>query len=283
MKKTMLVLLLGLSVLILAACGASQEEHFDVASGVSDYQPAVSEEPPAGTQVITITADYDFDDGTYDPASEEAFSDFDEPDVPAETPIPQAPTSTPVIINSQYAGATPLVIDPIDKPTPSPAPTLTYAKESFATYDATRLRISFEAPAGWTVDDTIADTYLITNPDKRMAYPAQLMVSARAVSTTYSGNDMAREAKAVSNTIKGEYDHYNPTNTADRTLFDAKGKYMDFDGYIKGTDIRVWGRIHVVYVNKTLVVVRITVPYEYKSLYKDTVYRHFRETLKFTR
>ena len=284
MKKAMLMLLLGLCVLALAACDSATEEHFSLANSASDYQPAALPSTSPEPAIAAVNTGYDFDTGDYDPASEEDFSDFEEPEEPEPTMIlTPVPTSTPVVINSQYAGATPLVIDPIDKPSPSPAPSVTYGEGSFATYDATRLRISFEAPAGWDVDDTVNDSYIISNPDARMSFPAQLMVTSRAVSTSYSVNDLKREVLNVAKTIKSEYTKFNQSNTAERTLFDAKGVYLDFDALIKGTEIKVWGRIHAVYVNKTLVVVRLTAPYDYKTLYKDTVYRHFRNTLKFSR
>ena len=40
---------------------------------------------------------------------------------------------------------------------------------------------------------------------------------------------------------------------------------------------------NAVTVNKTLVVVRMTAPLEYRNVYKNTVYPKFRETVKFTR
>ena len=52
---------------------------------------------------------------------------------------------------------------------------------------------------------------------------------------------------------------------------------------VKGTDIEVWGRIHAVCVNRSLVVVRVTGPREYRALYKDTIYPKFRSTVRFTR
>ena len=61
----------------------------------------------------------------------------------------------------QYAGASPVVIDPIDKPTPTPLPPITFA---YQTYNATKLHLSFDAPAGWIVDDSASDTYILTQP-----------------------------------------------------------------------------------------------------------------------
>ena len=62
----------------------------------------------------------DFDDGSYDPASEEGGDSEDLLALIAEADR-EGTTEMP-IIQSEYAGATPVLIDPIDKPTPTPLP-----------------------------------------------------------------------------------------------------------------------------------------------------------------
>ena len=47
--------------------------------------------------------------------------------------------------------------------------------------------------------------------------------------------------------------------------------------------MKVWGRVHAVTVNKTLVVVTVITPYEYRENYKDILYGKFRHTVKFTK
>ena len=59
--------------------------------------------------------------------------------------------------------------------------------------------------------------------------------------------------------------------------------YEDFTGTLKGTEIKVWGRVHAVSVNKTLVIVRIMAPNEYSRTYKDSVYSKIRHTIQFTK
>ena len=183
------------------------------------------------------------------------------------------------ILTSEYAGATPVVLDPIDKPTATPAPAISI--KEFQTYDATKLRLSFEGPVNWEADDLLSDTFILTNPDTSMSYQAQLMVTARAVASEYGENDLKKEVKAVINALKGDFVNMSTTNTASRTLFDKKGIYEDFTATVKGTDIKVWGRVHAVTVNKTLVVMRLIAPNEYSRTYKDTVYSKFRHTVKF--
>ena len=285
--KTRIALTLTALVLVfaLAACAPKQEAAVDsprfetaaVKAAAPSATPAVVTVPQTGTvnwddYADVIAAEEDFD--------EELAEVYTVSAAPVSAGAGTAATAVPES-GFTYAGATPLVIDPIDKPTPTPVPAMSFSE--YATYDATKLRLSFEAPKGWDVDDSLSDTYVLTNPDNRFPYQAQLMVTARAVSSEYGVNDLKKEVLAVVNNLKSEFTGFSKTNTANRTLFDKNGVYIDFDGTIKGTEYRVWGRVHAVTVNKTLVVVRVTAPYEYARTYKDGVYSRFRKTVKFTK
>ena len=281
MKKTVLAVLMALCIVALAACGGSQQEHFDTADNpvalVSPETPVPATPTPAPVP--------DFDTGEYDPASEEGLSGLTAEEEAAESVEVVIPAATPVSINSEYAGEPPMVIDPIDKPTPSPVPSVTYADSDFAVYDATRMRVSFEAPAGWDVDDSISDTYLLTNPDARMQFRGYLMLTVRGVSDSYSKSALQREVNAVLEALKGDLSDFSPSNFGSRTLMSVSGEYKDFTATLKGTETRIWGRVQAVYhsASKSLIVLRVVAPQEYKALYKDTIYPRLRKTLKFTR
>ena len=105
-----------LCALLLTAC--QQKEVFDTTLPANRATEAPTAEPAQNLFGSTVVGPTDYDDGSYDPASEEG-GDWEE--VP-ENPD-SAPTSAPVI-QSEYAGATPVLIDPVDKPTPTPLPTL---------------------------------------------------------------------------------------------------------------------------------------------------------------
>lgn len=281
MKKVILAVLLALCAFVFAACGSSQE-HFDSPENADALKATAPAQSATATPTPYVTP-YDYDTGDYDPTQEEGISGLpDDEEEPVEVVIPAA---TPVSVNSEFAGQPPLQIDPINKPTPTPVPTVEYAESDFTVYDATRLRISFEAPAGWDVDESIADSYIITNPDERLSYKPQLMLTARGVSSSYNQSALQREVNAVLEALKSDYTNFSPSSFGSRTLLSASGAYKDFTATIKGTDIQIWGRVQAVYHanSKTLIVLRLTAPLEYKALYKDTVYPRFRKTLKFTR
>lgn len=278
MKKLALTVLALVCVVVLCACGtggnttAAQQQY----ETVPEQQGAGIPQAAVGEQSDNVLYD-DFDNGEYNPLDEEDWGDVEDT-YQQNTSNASPATATPPRLN---AGATPPVIDPIDKPTPSPAPALAFA--TYVTYDATKLRMSFQAPEGWDVDDSMPDTYTLTNKDSRFTYKAQLKITSKAVSSDYSEADLNREVKNTLNALRSDFSSVSASNTDGRTLFDKKGRYINFNATVKGTDVQVWGRIHAVTVNKTLVVVCLIAPKEYTNLYKDKVYPKFRETVKFTR
>ena len=180
MKKRIVCLVLVLcAALVMTAC--QKKETFPTTP------TAVPTAEPQDQQNIfgdtPVPQDIDFDDGTYDPTQEEGGN---EEEVTGQEPAAGEPTAAPTM-QSEYAGATPVLIDPIDKPTPTPLPKLSF---TYATYEAPALHLSFEGPAGWLVDDSQPDTYTITNPDTSMDYAAFLSIRTVPVSKNYNKNEI---------------------------------------------------------------------------------------------
>ena len=241
----------------------------------------VPTDAPTTVPVIAVGGDdgIDFDSGDYDPTSEEGAGDDIVINIPDDPTAAPAAENTPVpTVNSEYAGATPVVIDPVDKPTPTPLPTLTF---SYQTYTADKLHLTFEGPVAWVVDDTAGDTYILTNPDAGMDYQAQVVIRATNVANNYSNNDLVREVKGMLDTVKqdGDFKSFSKTNTADRTLLDKKGVYANYSGtYQDGTEVA--GRIHVTCIDKVLYSIHISYPKGYTDTYAHGVYRQIRNTIK---
>jgi hypothetical protein len=183
------------------------------------------------------------------------------------------------IIQSDYAGATPVVIDPIDKPTPTPLPTLSL---SYVTYEASALHMTFEGPSGWTVDDTISDTYTLINPDPSMDYAAKLTVRAVPVNKQYTKSELTREIKGMLDTLggSGELSGFSPSNTAERAFLGATGIYANYTATEKATGAEVAGRMIVTCVNRTLYSLHVAYPRGYRDFYVTNVYDKFRHTVK---
>ncbi len=211
-----------------------------------------------------------------DPLAEE---DEEEDTLPLFSNAPVA--SAAPTIRSEYAGATPVVIDPIDKPTPTPVPPLTF---TYTTYNATKLHLSFEGPVGWTVDDTVENSYIIQNPNAAMDYAATLTIRAVKVDKDYKTADLKQEVTDMLSAIgKANFKAYDKSLTANRAnlLLKTDGVYANYTGTLEG-NIKIAGRVLAVYTNGTLYTVHITYPAAYTNTYKDNVYEKLRDTITIT-
>ena len=270
-KKRILCLVLVLCAILLTAC--QQKETFpNQPQAAATEAPAVQAESQSLFQNATVTSQ-NYDDGTYDPASEEGGDEedldgFENGMLSAESPAPT--------MNSEYAGATPVLIDPIDKPTPTPLPTLSFG---YTTYEASTLHMTFDAPSGWLVEES-SDTYTLTNPDPSMDYAAQLIIRAVPVAKQYNKNELTKEVNGILSTIKGEgFKSFSPSNTAGRVFLNSDGIYANYNGTLE-SGVKMGGRVIAVCVNKTLYILHVTFPQGYRDFYVSNVYDKFRHTVK---
>ena len=190
--------------------------------------------------------------------------------------VPALPTSAPTI-QSDYAGATPVVIDPIDKPTPTPLPPITF---TYATYEASALHLTFDAPAGWLADDTQPDSYTLTNPDPSADYAANLIIRMVPVNKNYSKSDLTKEIRGMLDTIKSSgFKTFSPSNTASRTFLNSDGIYANYSG-TNSDGVQVAGRVIASCVDKNLYVLHVSYPKGYTDTYVEGVFNKFRHTAK---
>ena len=180
-------------------------------------------------------------------------------------------------MQSEYAGATPVLIDPIDKPTPTPLPSLTF---TYSTYEVPSLHLSFDGPAGWLPDDSTPDAYTLTNPDPSMDYAAKLTIRCVPVSKNYTKNELIKEVKSTLDTIASDgFLKFERSNTAGRKFMNDDGIYANYNGTT--TDgAKVAGRLIIACSNKMLYILNVSYPQGYTKTYVDGVYDKFRHTVK---
>ena len=240
-------------------------------TGAAQQQAPVQEQVVAEAPAQQIN----FNDGSYDPASEEGGQSEQ---VIAET---NAATAAPVM-QSEYAGATPVKIDPVDKPTPTPLPKLTF---SYNTYNASNLHLTFEGPAGWMVNDLAVDSYTLTNPDPSMDYEATVEIRTIAAGKDYTQKELIKEVKAQADTLRstGNFQSFDASDTAARFFIDGNGVYLAYKGVLNdGQETGVAGRIIVNTVNKTLYVLHVSYPRGLADTFADGVYNKVRHSMKLT-
>ena len=265
------VLLLSACLVLLAGCASEPKTQYNV-----NTQGAANT-PSTNTAGSSLPADYD-------PASEEDDYTGDAASTPEEIQLPTLvtppPTNTPIpVISGQYSGATPVVIDPIDKPTPTPLPALSF---TYQTYTASNLNLTFEGPAGWVVDTSEANSYTLQSPDWATGYAATLVIRANSTSIEYTTDSLTTEVKSMlTNLRNANYPKFSPSNTATRKglFLGATGVYANYTATLDG-NLQIAGRIAAVYKNNVLYTVHLTYPAGYTDTYKTNVYDKLRDTLK---
>ncbi len=260
-KRLMLALMLILCAALLASCSGDSKK-FDVLSSNNGgtAQQNVNQQQSASWDENPLAEEDDYDENWAEPLPTQV--------VPTATPAPT--------VRSEYAGATPVVLDPIDKPTPTAVPKLNV---TYTAYDAIKLGLSFEGPAGWLKDDSAADTYIIQNPNARIDYPATLTLRAEKVSSDYSTDNLKSIVNGMLDSIgSAGFESYDPSQTAGRTLLGKNGIYANYEGVLKDGR-QVAGRVHAVCVDRVLYTIHLTAPKAQWNDYKDMVYDKLRDTL----
>ena len=287
MKRKILALLICLCVLLLAGCQKKEQQRFDYFGNMEGQQggqisqpnvPQENHQPPEIPQPEgnAPNQDIDFDSGDYDPSSEEGLGGDDVLMGLLDAVEPTIQLTPAPTVHSQYAGATPVWIAPIDMPTATVVPPLTF---TYQTYEATNLGLTFEGPMGWVVEDSLSDSYIIYNPDPTMSYRATMTLVATHVTEQYEESDLTKAVKNMLSNIRASgVSDWSPSNTAPRTLLGYPGVYANYTGTLEGTEVA--GRVHMTYANSTLFTLHVTYPRVYSDTYKEGVYDKVRNTLK---
>lgn len=178
----------------------------------------------------------------------------------------------------KYAGSTPIPLDPVDMPTPTPRPPVNF---TYVTYTAGSLGLTFEAPSGWIADDSLTEVYSVIEPAEQMVGGQQCVITIVAVpvNTNYDQRDLEKEVKARLNDIGAtNFAKWEPSLTASRHLMGGKGVYANYSGELVN-GIKLGGRIHYVCIDSMLYGVEIMYPREYRDDYMN-IFDKIRETLK---
>ena len=278
-KRLICLVLLLCALLVMTAC--QKKETFPTTAMPTAAPTAEAQDPQNIFGDTPVPQDIDFDDGSYDPTQEEGGGEELLTDN-GQAAVPEGPTPAPTM-QSAYAGATPVLVDPIDKPTPTPLPPLTF---TYQKYEAQALHLSFEGPAGWIIDDSKPDTYILTNPTPDVDYAAQLSIQLVPVDKNKSRSELEKEVKSRLDEMGGTFKKYERSKTAVRKFMNTDAIYANYTGSIENDEgqlVKFAGRMIIACSNKTLYILHVTYPRGYTNEYveKDgNIYDKFRHTVK---
>ena len=181
--------------------------------------------------------------------------------------------------------ATPVAVDPIDKPTPTPMPEPNYWYEM---YENEQMGISFSIPGSWLLNpNTNQDTTIqfVEPKDERMekdGYQTRLTVEKVNMGLSQTAADAKDRLEATLAQLESSFTSFTPGQPASTTIGKAKGYYCYYKAeYNDGTrTYNMRGRIAIVAHEKALSQVRITTPQTWYSYYEN-VFRKVRSSFKF--
>lgn len=177
-----------------------------------------------------------------------------------------------------YAGSSPIPLSPVDAPSPTPRAALTF---TYVPYSVATLGLTFEGPAGWVPDDTVSETYTLTEPAGQIkdGQLGILTVYAVPVNSNYTEANLTTEIKQRLSTIGAtNFTQWDPSLTASRYLMGGKGVYANYSGTL-ATGVKVGGRIHATCIDNVLYCIQITYPLGFKDDYLN-IFSKLRETIK---
>ena len=181
--------------------------------------------------------------------------------------------------------ATPVAVDPIDKPTPTPMPEPNYWYEM---YENEQMGISFSIPGSWLLNpNTNQDTTIqfVEPKDERMekdGYQTRLTVEKVNMGLSQTASDAKDRLESTLAQLESTFTSFTPGQPASTTIGKAKGYYCYYKAeYNNGSKNYVMnGRIIIVAEGKALYQVRITTPQTWYSYYEN-VFRKVRNSFKF--
>ncbi len=210
---------------------------------------------------------------------------------PQQTPAPAAASEDDLtldfsVLQPDNPQATPVAIDPIDKPTPTPTPAPNFFYE---TYTNQSMGISFQVPSTWLLNPNTnhETTVQFVEPQSEMmdvgGYQTRITIEKVNMGLKQTAEDARTQLEATLDTLGLTFTNFEANDSiGSASIGDANGYYCYYRAdYNDGTkDYAMNGRIMVLAYDRALYQIRITAPRNWYSYY-NIVYRQVRNTFKF--
>lgn len=189
------------------------------------------------------------------------------------------------LITPENPEATPVPIDPIDKPTPTPAPTPSFVYDH---YENTAMGVSFSIPYTWLLNPNtnLETTVQFVEPKSEMmdpdGYQTRITIEKYSMGLEQTASDAKTRLESVLEELGASFTTFTPNAIASGNFGDGKGYYCYYKAdYNDGTKTyEMNGRVIVVAHGKALYQIRLTTPRDWYSYY-NYLWRKVRSTFKF--
>lgn len=177
--------------------------------------------------------------------------------------------------NIVYAGATPISLDPVDMPTATPRPTLSF---TYTGVQSDKLGIKFDAPVNWQMNASALDTIILRDTQSYDNVTATVTIQMVSVEASFKASDAKTRLSKLLDETSHAYVNWEINKAADTTMAGKNGYYNNYRGVeADGTVVR--GRIYTVLLSSgKLMVVHLVAPGWYNSSYTAVVNR-FKESV----
>ncbi len=264
-KQTALALLICLTVVLLSGCAQEPTTYPDAGTAPTREpvrQSDVLSQPTDAPKQAVVEFPEDYteagDDGSWEEADDEDSGYF------GQVPV----------VNSKYAGTTPIPLDPVDMPTPTPRPDLEFEYETADT----AMGYSMEVPVGWEIVQNDASGFVIRDPEMHDKVFATFSLTSQNVSSSYRVNDLKNELTNQLNQIQRNYVGWRIWTADKRQLLKSDGYFNAYRG-VTYDDTVVRGLVHVALVNRSVDTLSSSAPGYYNTSYQR-VYNRMRNSIE---
>ena len=189
------------------------------------------------------------------------------------------------VLTPDNPAATPIAVDPIDKPTPTPMPTPSYVYETYTNAD---MGVSFSIPYTWLLNPNTnpSTTVQFVEPKSEMmepdGYQTRLTIEKYDMGLNQTASDARAKLESTLEELATSFTSFKPNAIDSASFGEANGYYCYYRAeYNDGTKTyEMNGRIIIVAHGKALYQIRLTTPRNWYSYY-NYVYRQVRYTFKF--
>ena len=189
------------------------------------------------------------------------------------------------ILMPDSPAATPVAVDPIDKPTPTPTPAPSFVYEK---YENDLLGISFSVPYTWLLNPNTNQetTVQFVEPKSEMmepdGYQTRITVEKYNMGLTQTAAEARDRLESIIEELEATFTTFSAGSIDSGDFGDARGYYCYYKAeYNDGTkNYEMNGRVIVVAHEKALYQIRLTTPRDWYSYYNH-LWRKVRSTIKY--